>query len=290
MKQWQGISELVAVADEGSFTLAAQSLQISVAQVSRNIAALEQRLNIKLLHRSTRRVHLTEEGKLYLNHCRHIVESLEDADHSIASLMLTPRGRLKITAPVFYGETRLAPLLHEFLTRHPDVSLELQLTNTQLNLIQGGFDLAIRLGSLESSSLIARKLGTRTQYIVGAPEYFNQRPAPQRPDELSNHECLRGSLDVWRLQDDKGQPLHFRPQGRIHCNSGPALLDAALRGLGLVQLPGYYIEEHLKSGALMAVLNDFRTPDDGIWAVYPENRLLSAKVRHLVDFLSQQLA
>ncbi|WP_213994671.1 LysR family transcriptional regulator [Arsukibacterium sp.] len=289
MKHWTGISEFVAVAEQQSFTKAAKQLGISVAQVSRNIAELEQQLAIKLLYRTTRSVSLTEEGLLYLQHCRHLVSSLEEANRSLANLKATPRGLIKLTAPVFYGETRIAPLLHNFLKQYPDTELDLQLTNNKLDLVQGGFDLAIRLGPLESSSLIARKLANRTQYVVASPAYLTQFGLPESLPALANHQCLTGTVNQWRFML-QGKVIQFKPQGRIICNSGMALLDAALKGLGLVQLPDYYVSEKLQSGELIAVLNDLRQPDDGVWAVYPQNRHLSAKVRVLVDYLAAELS
>ncbi|MCS4307538.1 DNA-binding transcriptional LysR family regulator [Rheinheimera pacifica] len=288
MKQWIGISEFVAVAELQSFTKAAKQLGISVAQVSRNIAELEATLAIKLLYRSTRSVSLTEEGLLYLQHCRHLVASLEEANRTLANLKATPRGQIKLTAPVFYGETRIAPLLHNFMQQYPDTELDLQLTNNKLDLIQGGFDLAIRLGTLESSSLIARKLASRTQYVVASPAYLAKYGTPQGLADLVQHQCLTGTVAQWRFMQ-QGKLAQFKPQGRIVCNSGVALMDAALKGLGLVQLPDYYVNDKLQSGELLAVLNQLRQPDDGIWAIYPQNRHLSAKVRVLVDYLATKL-
>ncbi|RUO22235.1 LysR family transcriptional regulator [Aliidiomarina iranensis] len=288
-KIWQGISEFTAVAETNSFTHAAQQLGISVAQVSRNISELEARLDIKLLYRSTRKVSLTEEGALYLQHCRNLVSSLDEANRSITNLKLTPRGLIKITAPVYYGENHLAPLLNQFLLAYPEVELDLQLTNNKLDLIQGSFDLAIRLGQLESSSLIARRLSSRTQHIVAAPSYLKKYGEPQSPAELSQHQCLLGSVDTWRILNAQGKPISFKPHGRLRCNSGPTLLNAALCGLGLAQLPDYYVKAAIRSGDLRMLLEDYRLPDDGIWAVYPQNRHLSAKVRHLVEFLVERL-
>ena len=289
MKHWTGISEFVAVAEQQSFTKAARLLGISVAQVSRNIAELETSLAIKLLYRSTRNVSLTEEGQLYLQHCRHLVSSLEEANRTLANLKASPKGMIKLTAPVFYGETHIAPLLHDFLKRYPDTELDMQLSNNKVDLIQGGFDLAIRLGTLEDSSLIAKKLASRTQYIVASPQYLQHSGTPLNLQQLQKHQCLIGTVSVWRFNVD-GHMQQFKPKGRIVCNSGVALLDAALKGLGLVQLPDYYVREHLNKGALQSVLDDIRQPDDGIWAVYPQNRHLSAKVRVLVDFLTEKLA
>ncbi|MAD77034.1 MAG: LysR family transcriptional regulator [Rheinheimera sp.] len=289
MKHWTGISEFVAVAEHHSFTRAAKQLGISVAQVSRNIAELETTLAIKLLYRTTRNVNLTEEGSLYLQHCRHLVSGLEEANRTLANLKASPRGLIKLTAPVFYGETRIAPLLHNFLKQYPDTELDLQLTNNKLDLVQGGFDLAIRLGTLESSSLIARKLAKRTQYVVASPAYLAKYGTPKNITELAQHQCLIGTVGQWRFTEH-GKSVQFKPQGRIICNSGVALLDAALKGLGLVQLPDYYLLDKLQTGELVAVLNTLRQPDDGIWAIYPQNRHLSAKVRVLVDYLAIQLS
>ncbi|WP_194755478.1 LysR family transcriptional regulator [Aliidiomarina indica] len=289
MKHWQGISEFVAVAEHNSFTQAAQHLHISVAQVSRNIAELEARLGLKLLYRSTRKVSLTEEGHVYLAHCRHLVDSLEQANQALSSLKQTPRGVLRMTAPVYFGENKLAPILTEFLNRYPEVALDIHLTNAKLDLIQGGYDVAIRLGTLESSSLIARRLGTRNQYIVGSPRYFAANGIPKTIADLAQHQCLQGSLEHWRFHCPERGLQQFRPQGRIHCNSGPFLLQAALNGMGIVQLPDYYVDTALDAGTLIAVMPEFQLPNEGIWAVYPQNRHLSAKVRHLVDFLKAQL-
>lgn len=289
MKQWLGISEFVAVAEKQSFTQAALQLDLSVAQVSRNIAELEQRLATKLLYRSTRKVSLTEEGQLYLQHCRNLVNSLDEANRVMSDLNATPRGLLRITAPVYYGETHIAPRLNDFLLLYPDVELDLQLTNNKLDLIQGSFDLAIRLGHLEDSSFIARRLGNRTQYIVASPNYLARHGIPKTLSDLNQHQCLTGTVDYWRFMDN-GKAVQFRPEGNIRCNSGVVMLDAACKGLGLVQLPDYYIMPKLADGSLVSLLEPYRQPDDGIWALYPQNRHLSAKVRVLVDYLASELA
>lgn len=288
MRDWQGISEFVAVAEQGSFTRAAAQLNMSIAQVSRNVSELEQRLTVKLLYRSTRRVNLTEEGRLYLQHCRLLVQGLDEANRTMSDLKANPQGLLKITAPVYFGEQRVAPRLNEFLRSHADIEVDLQLSNSRLDLIQGSFDLAIRLGNLEDSSLIAKRLGARTHYIVGAPAYFADHGVPQTPSALSDHSLLAGTLDHWRMQV-QGKRYAVRPNGRMRCNSGLALLDAACKGLGLAQLPDYYVQGKLASGELRSVLDAYRPPDDGIWALYPQNRHLSAKVRAVVDFLQRKL-
>jgi len=289
VSNWQGISEFVAVAEQQSFTKAARQLGLSVAQVSRNIAALEQQLALKLLYRSTRSVSLTAEGLLYLPHCRHLVSSLAEANRAMANLTASPRGLLKVTAPVFYGETRLSPLLNRFLQRYPELELELVLTNDKLDLVQGGFDLALRLGQLSDSNLIGRRLASRRQYLVASPAYLARHGTPQALADLEQHQCLIGTVNIWRFAEQQ-KTLQYRPRGRLQCNSGLALKDAALCGLGLAQLPDYYISDELAEGTLIEVLAAYRQPDDGIWALYPQNRHLSAKVRQLVDYLASELA
>lgn len=289
MKEWQGISEFVAVAEQRSFTEAAGQLDCSVAQVSRNVAALEQRLGLKLLFRSTRSVTLTKEGELYLQHCRHLVHSLGEANQAVTELSSSPRGRLRITAPVYYGEHRIAPLLHQFLLQYPELELQLQLSNQRLDLIQGSFDLAIRLGQLEDSSLMARRLADRRLFLVAAPSYLAEHGRPQQLADLSQHQCLPGTLDHWRFQE-LGKAVTVRPRGRVQCNSGLALLDAAQRGLGLVQLPDYYVQQPLAQGDLVELLTDYRPQAEGIWALYPKNRHLTAKVQLVIDYIQQQLS
>lgn len=288
MKEWQGISEFVAVAEHYSFTDAARQLDCSVAQVSRSVAALEQRLGLKLLFRSTRSVTLTKEGELYLQHCRHLVHSLTEANQAVNELSSTPRGPLRITAPVYYGEHRVAPLLHQFLLQYPELELQLQLSNQRLDLIQGSFDLAIRLGHLEDSSLMARRLAERSLHLVAAPAYLAADGYPQQLADLPQHQCLPGTLDHWRFQE-AGKAVSFRPRGRVQCNSGLALLDAAKRGLGLVQLPDYYVQQPLIRGELMELLPDNRPDAEGVWALYPKNRHLTTKVQLVIDYLQQHL-
>ncbi|MBP59720.1 MULTISPECIES: LysR family transcriptional regulator [Idiomarina] len=288
MKPWQGISEFAAVAELHSFTAAAHQLGLSVAQVSRNIAALEQRLQMQLLYRSTRSVRLTEEGKLYLPHCQHLVASLRDADQAIQQRTQQPQGLIRITAPVYYGERFIAPLLNDFLQVYADCRLDLQLTNEQVDLIEGSYDVAIRLGQLGNPRLRARKLGSRRHFVVGSPAYFSQFGCPQNIDDLDEHRCFTGTVKQWRFRVD-GKLETVRPESYLHCNNGLALRDAAIKGLGLAMLPDYYVTESLENGQLEEVLADFRQPDDGIWALYPENRQVIPKVRVLLDYLSEKL-
>ncbi|EGA72195.1 transcriptional regulator [Vibrio sinaloensis DSM 21326] len=289
MANWEGVSEFVGVAETQSFTAAAKKLDTSVAQVSRRISSLEERLAVKLFNRTTRRVSLTEAGQLYYQQCKQLVEGLELAELAVTQMQSTPKGLLKVTAPVTFGEQQLAPLLHQFLERYPQVDLDLMLTNQKLDLIEMGVDVAIRLGRLQDSSLIAKRLSSRQLFVCASPSYLEQYGEPHTLSELSHHQCLVGSVDYWRFRDSKSEKS-LRVSGRIHCNSGYAVLDAAIRGLGLVQLPDYYVQPALESGELVEVLSNYRDEREGIWALYPQNRNLSPKVRLLIDYLAEQLS
>ncbi|QUM82649.1 LysR family transcriptional regulator [Moritella sp. 5] len=289
MSDWSGVSEFVAVAETESFTAAAKRLGISTAQVSRQVSALEERLSAKLFYRTTRKVSVTEVGGIYYQHCRQVMDGLADAERAITNLQSTPKGKLKITAPITYGERSVAPLVNDFVTQYPELEVQLILSNQQIDLIDEGFDLAIRLGQLGDSSMIGKRLATRKQYVCAAPEYLSAFGAPHSLSELDRHNCLSGTLDYWRFQE-KGKARNIRVKGNFSCNSGPVLVDAALKGVGIVQLPDYYVQEYINQGQLIELLPNYREPDDAVWALYPQNRHLSPKVRMLVDYLAKELA
>ncbi|WOT05079.1 LysR substrate-binding domain-containing protein [Shewanella youngdeokensis] len=288
MFNWEGVSEFVAVAEAESFTQAGIRLGISTAQVSRQISALEARLAAKLFHRTTRKVSVTEAGQIYYLHCRQVLDGLDEAERAITNLQTTPRGLLKITAPVTYGEGIIAPLINQFLALHPALEIQFNLTNLKIDLIDQGYDLAIRLGQLEDSSMMAKRLGSRTQYVCASPSYLATYGLPYTFSELDQHNCLVGTRDYWRFQEN-GKARNIRVKGNLSCNSGYALVDAAIKGLGIIQLPDYYVSELIEVGKLIPLLENQRQADEGIWALYPHNRHLSPKVQMLLDFLSEQL-
>jgi DNA-binding transcriptional LysR family regulator len=296
--QWQGISEFVAVAESESFTQGAKKLLISTAQVSRQVSELEQRLNTKLFYRTTRKVTLTEEGQLFYQQCRSILEGLEVAERSLTNLQSTPQGKIKISAPVTYGERHIIPLINQFLIQYPQIEIEVQLSNQRINLIDEGYDLAIRLGQLDDSSLIAKRISTRQHYLCAAPSYLEQHGQPESISDLKQHNCLLGSADFWlfgdaknseRKSERKNADKKLRVSGSLRCNSGLGLVDAALKGIGIVQLPEYYVSKYITQGELVVLLNDFQREQEGIWALYPQNKFLANKVRLLIDFLQENL-
>ncbi|WP_413479696.1 LysR substrate-binding domain-containing protein [Vibrio hibernica] len=289
MFNWEGVSEFVAVAEVESFTKAAKRLGISTAQVSRQVSALETRMTTKLFHRTTRKVSVSEVGRIYYQHCRQVLDGLEEAERAITNLQSTPRGLLKITAPVTYGEKTLAPLVNDFIAKYPELEVKINLTNQKVDLIDEGYDLAIRLGQLEDSSMMAKRLSSRTQYVCASPDYVSTFGIPHSMSELEQHNCLLGTLDYWRFQEN-GKTRNVRVKGNLTCNSGHALVDAAIKGIGIIQLPDYYVLPFLEDGQLVPLLEQNRQPKEGIWALYPHNRHLSPKVRMLLDYLSEALS
>jgi DNA-binding transcriptional LysR family regulator len=286
--RWEGISEFVCVAEYESFTRAARTLGISTAQVSRQISALEERLNIKLLYRTTRKVSLTEEGRVFYQHCRSVLDGLDAAEQAVSNLQSKPQGRIKLTAPVTYGEQQLLPLINDFMMQYREIEVTAFLSNQQIDLVEGGYDLAIRIGKLRDSTMMAKKLSLRTNFVCATPAYLHQYGMPRTLDDLSQHNCLLGTRDYWHFVE-KGTEKNLRVSGSIQYNSGYSLVDAALKGLGIVQLPDYYVQKYLASGALVSLLDDYREPEESIWAIYPHNRQLSPKIRLLVDYLAERL-
>ncbi|WP_434930819.1 LysR substrate-binding domain-containing protein [Shewanella sp. HL-SH5] len=288
MMPWDGVVEFVAVAQTESFTQAASRLGISTAQVSRQVSQLENRLAIKLFYRTTRKVSLTEEGAIYFRHCRQVLDGLEEAERAISSLQHSPQGLIRMTAPVTYGERFVMPIVVDFMAQYPQVEVICELTNKQLDLVDGSYDLAIRLGRLADSSLIAKRLSSRRQYVCASPAYLKQYGVPENLTDLNKHDCLIGTNSHWHF-DEQGKEKVIKVQGRLQCSSGMTLLDAAIRGMGVVQLPGYYVNEAIALGQLTVLLGQYQQAKEGIWALYPQNRHLSAKVRLLVDMLADKL-
>ena len=211
---WEGVSEFVAVAESESFTAAAKQLGISTAQVSRQISALENRLNTKLFYRTTRKVSLTEEGTIYYQHCRRLMDGLEEAERAISDRRDTPQGSLKLTAPVTYGEQYIMPLVVDFMLRYPEIEVTMDLTNQTVDLVEGGYDLAIRLGKLSSSSMMAKRLTCRTQYVCASPSYLEKYGIPHSLSELRHHNCLVGNYDHWRFQE-AGKERSVKVEGTL---------------------------------------------------------------------------
>lgn len=285
--RWESIEAFERVVRLGSFTRAAEDLGVSRSHVSRQINGLENRLDAQLLLRTTRKVSTTDVGQAFYLQCRQVLDTIEDAERAVLDLQARPRGILRVTVAGAFGEDFIAPAALEFMTLHKDLSVELNFSNRLLDLISEGYDLAIRAGTLKDSSLIARRISSRKLLTCASPQYLQRNGTPGSIHALTNHNCLLGTLDTWRFQEN-GRHQDLRVSGNWRSNNGRSLLRAARAGLGLVQLPSFYLHNDIASGALIPVLQENNPTDTGVWAVYPHNRHLAAKVRLFVNFLADR--
>lgn len=280
------------VVEAGSFTGAGKVLGLPKSTVSRKIAQLEEDLGVRLLERTTRTLKLTEIGATYFENCLRIVNEAEEATLLVTRMQATPRGKLRITAPTEFGSLYLGAIVAEYLQRYPQVEIEVELNNRVVDLIEEGFDLALRAGILPDSSLIARKLANETVFICASPAYLAAQEAPQTPEDLAGQQMIlapaspRGYL---KLLSDQGEVRRVPIRGKLRVNSLAMARDAAAAGLGLVALPEMICWEDLRQGRLQIALKGWVLPGSGIHAVYPSPRHLSAKVKTFIDFLQEQL-
>ncbi|WP_165188876.1 LysR family transcriptional regulator [Caulobacter soli] len=288
MSRWDGIDEFVAVAEAESFSRAAARLNLSTSGVSREVARLEDRLQTRLLYRTTRRVSLTDAGRLFLTRCRALIQERDLAMQMVGEDEGELKGQLRMTCASAYGERYVVPAVNAFALAHPRLSLDIVLDDGIRDLVSDGFDLAIRFGRLSDSRLIARRLASRTRRLCAAPAYLERAGAPQSLAAIADHACVVGASETWTFSD-AGQETTLRPRGRWRCNSGQAVLDAALAGLGLCQLPNFYVDAPIAAGTLIPLMERHRPADEGVWAVYPHLRHLPAKVRLLVEHLEAAL-
>ncbi|MCC2655840.1 MAG: LysR family transcriptional regulator [Panacagrimonas sp.] len=294
MSSLPDIPVFVRVVELGSFTAAADALEISKAAVSKYVGRLEDALGARLLQRTTRRLTLTEAGEAFYRRSAAALEEIDDATREVASLSGAPRGVLRISAPVYLGTTRIAPLIAPFRAAHPEVSLDIEFSDRHVDLVRERFDVAIRISQLGDSSLVARKLAPCPQLVCASPAYLKRRGTPKTPAELRDHDCLIYGLDraphEWKLRPPKGRWIAVNVRGPLRTNNDHALKQAAIDGLGLRQFPLFFIEAELADGRLVEVLPRCESPQLAIWAVYPARRHLQPKVRAIVDFLAERLA
>lgn len=289
MRRWDAIESFVAVVQRGSFTSAAESLGVSPSHVSRRVAELESQLGTPLIYRTTRSIRLSDAGEEYYAECNRLLQGFLSAEQKISQQSEEPSGLLKITCGATFGERFISPLLPAFLKRYPKLKVDLHLSNSRVDLIRDGYDLAIRLGTMEDSSLLARRLCDRTEYICASPEYLELCGSPHTLNELSRHNCLQGSIPTWLFMDN-GQRREFRVDGNWRSNSGPALIEAVKAGLGIAQLPDYYVAPMLRSGELVSLLDNYRYPYSGVWLVYPKVRQQLPRLKLLCDYLIESFS
>ncbi|MEO9655507.1 LysR family transcriptional regulator [Marinomonas sp.] len=268
---------------------AGSELGLSPAVASNHINKLEQSLGVRLLHRTTRKISLTEEGEAFLPYAHDVLSSMEAARNSVGTGDALPSGKLRVTAPASFGRMHLVPALKGFLQQYPDLSVDLRLSDAIVDMVEGGFDVAIRNAELKDSSLIARKLTVDKRIVCAAPSYLEEHGEPQTPEELSTHQCLNlMHFDTWRFKQPQGE-LAIKTKGNLQTDNGEAMRDACVLGLGLAINSTWSAYQHLQSGELVQVLKDFPLArQTAIWAVYPSSRLLAPKVRVFIDYFSAQ--
>lgn len=284
----------VAVVEAGGIGAAADRLGLAKSAVSRRLAELESRLGATLIHRTTRRLNLTDDGRAYYERCVAILADLDEAEAAVRQAQGALTGRLKVTLPTSFGLLHLAPLIRAFMEQHPEVRFELDFNDRQVDIMQEGFDLAIRIARLEDSSLIARRLAPIRSGVYASPDYLARRGTPGTAEALKDHACLVYSNprdpDLWTYTGPDGRPGSVRVPVHLASSSGEFLLRVALAGQGLIRSPTFFVHEALKAGRLVPVLTDHAWPELSAYAVYPPTRHLSRRVRSFIDFLAERLA
>lgn len=289
MDRFGEMETFARVVESGSFSRAARDLHMTPSAVSKMIGRLEDRLGVRLLSRTTRKLSLTEEGRVFFQRVMPILAEVSEAEETVSLSTVEARGVLKINASTAFGQYQIVPLIPAMLEKYPSLQVELTMTDSIVNLVEEGFDVSIRIGNLTDSSLIARKLGTAHRVLVASPDYLKKHGTPKCPIDLKQHECLKlsipTSLNKWEFNMDDG-PSTVEVSGRFEADNAIALHEAALAGLGLFRAATFVVGDDIKTGKLVPVLQEFEiSGDPGIFAVWPHNRNLSAKVRAFVDTL-----
>lgn len=282
-----------AVVDGGSFVKAADALDLSKAAVSRYVVDLETRLGVRLLHRTTRRLSLTEEGQVFYARGKDLLAELQEAEDEITVRRDAASGLLRINAPVTFGILHLAPLWGAFRALHPKVSLDVTLADRLVDLVEEGYDVAIRIATLENSSLVSKRLATTRIALCASPQYLAQHGTPEHPSELADHAIIsysyRPAKDEWTFTGPKG-PVSVKTHPCIHTNNGDTCRAAALAHQGVILQPTFLVGKDLVDGTLVELMPSYRSQELGIYAVYPTRKHVSAKVRALIEFLAAHFA
>lgn len=289
MDRLRAFEVFAAVVGRGSFTRAADALDTSPANVTRYINELEAHLGTRLLNRSSRKLSLTESGEALYERSKSILEEVADAEALASSATLQPRGRLRINAPVSFGIRHLAPLWPRFMQSYPEVELDIALSDRVVDIVEEGYDLAIRISRTGPATHAARKLATSCNILCAAPDYLKKHGRPAVPADLAGHSCLgytyAATANEWHFTDNEGRPHAVKVNYIMHANNGDTAREAAVAGLGIIWQPAFLVGEDLREGRLVPLLPGYRMPEIDVLAVYPSRRHLSAKVRVMVDFL-----
>lgn len=281
------------VVEAKNFSAVARETNMSQSTVSKHIAALEERLGTKLLNRSTRSLKLTEAGKEYYHHCIRILNDFQEAEASVGKGKIKPTGTLRISTSAAFGRICLLPYMKEFFQGFPEIDIDLVFNDDYIDLVKEGIDLAIRIGPLADSTLIARKIGNSPRVVVASPDYLVKNGRPKKPTDLLNHDCLFYSLqkspDLWYFNSTQEGDESVRVSGRLKASSPEAICDATMEGLGISVLCEWYVRDYIKQGKLKVILPEYRPTTYDIHAVYPERKFVPQKVKSMIDFLNEKL-
>ncbi|MGH8829879.1 MAG: LysR family transcriptional regulator [Polaromonas sp.] len=289
MDKLKQLESFVSVVARGSLTAAAKAEGVAPAIMGRRLDALEERLGVKLLVRTTRRITLTHEGSAFLEDCQRLLADLANAEASVSAGGVKASGHLRITAPAGFGRRHVAPLVAKFREQHADVTISLNLSDRVVDLAGEGFDCAVRVGDMPDSSLVSVRMADNRRLCVATPRYLKMHGTPQHPGELAKFDCLTLSSDAsqtrgWAFQVD-GELVHLKPGGPLDCSDGQVLHDWCLAGCGIAWRSTWEVEAEIAAGRLVAVLEDFSAPPNGIYAVFPQRKHLPLRVRLWIDFL-----
>ncbi|MBE7366831.1 LysR family transcriptional regulator [Ramlibacter pallidus] len=295
MDKLKQLESFVSVATKGSLTAAARAEGVAPAIMGRRLDALEERLGVKLLVRTTRRITLTHEGSAFLEDCQRLLSDLANAEASVSAGGVKASGHLRITAPAGFGRRHVAPLVPRFREQHTDVTISLNLSDRVVDLAGEGFDCAVRVGDFPDSSLVSVRLADNRRLCVATPQYLQRHGTPQHPHELVKFDCLTLSSDAsqtrgWAFQLDDGEIAHFKPAGPLDCSDGQVLHDWCLQGWGIAWRSTWEVEQEIGDGRLVEVLSGFAAPPNGIYAVFPQRKHLPLRVRLWIDFLKHHYA
>jgi DNA-binding transcriptional LysR family regulator len=294
MNSLDDIAVFVQVVRGGSFTKAAERLELSRSVVSKYVTRLEEELGARLLNRTTRRLSLTEAGQVFFERSRRGLEDIEDARAEVSRLQDEPRGVLRVNSPMSFGILHVAPALPEFLAAYPDVSVDMNLDDRKVDVIEEGFDVSLRITDMPDSSLVARRLAPCRHVVVAAPAYLERHGVPRIPADLEGHDVIsyryQESASEWHFVDGENRQYSVRVDGRAHMNNSLALREALLAGLGVMRTPTFVVGEDIRAGRLIPLLKNYRTLEVSIYLVYPQRRHLSPKVRAFVDFMAARIS
>jgi DNA-binding transcriptional LysR family regulator len=285
-----GMRTFVAVISGGSFAAAARRLDMSPQLVSKYVAQLEARLGARLLNRSTRRLSITEAGQAYFERCQYVLDEIDEMENAVGEATLEAQGVLRINAPMSFGVLHLSKAIADYQRTQPQVNVNLTLDDRTVDIVSEGYDMAIRIGRLPESSLIARTLAPVRLVVCAAPRYLRERGTPTSPGDLESHECLGyeyySEHNRWRFKAEDGEQHEVQVKGRFSANNGDALRQAAISGTGLILQPTFIVGNDIHANALQTVLDAYEVEPLGVYAVYPHRQYLSGKVRTFVDFLA----